>query len=48
MSANQFAAIVASLGLDKNAQTWFPIWILKFASGLNATRDETLNAVRNS
>ena len=43
MSANQFAAIVASLGLSKNAQTWFPIWIFKFASSLNASRDKTLN-----
>ena len=31
MSAKRFAAIVASLRLNKDDQKWFPLWIFKFA-----------------
>ena len=42
MSAKRFAAIVASLRLNKDDQKWFPLWIFKFASSRNVSRSEQL------
>ena len=42
MSAKRFAAIVASLRLNKDDQKWFPLWIFKFASSINVSRSEQL------